>query len=114
MILVLGKCMVGIWALMPNTLIEDSPDFFTFSRNIKVFRYSALNYGTTACSVVGIATAYWLDDWGIRIRVPVGLKIVTSPYHSGLSCDPVSLLSNVYWWQPYAPAGLYSSETLLF
>jgi hypothetical protein len=31
-------------------------------------------------SIVGITTGYGLDDEGVGVRVPVGSKIVTSPY----------------------------------
>jgi hypothetical protein len=30
-------------------------------------------------SAVGIATGYWLDDWGIGVQVPVGSRIFISP-----------------------------------
>jgi hypothetical protein len=32
-------------------------------------------------SVVGIATSYGLDDWGVGVRVPVGSRIFSSPNH---------------------------------
>jgi hypothetical protein len=38
-------------------------------------------------SAAGITTGYWLDDRGIGVRVPVGLKIFTS------SCRPNRLWS---------------------
>jgi hypothetical protein len=30
-------------------------------------------------SVVGIVTSYGLDDGGVRVQVPVGVRILTSP-----------------------------------
>jgi hypothetical protein len=47
-------------------------------------------------SVVGIATAYWLDDRGVGVRVPVGSSIFSSPRRPDRLWDPPSLLSNVY------------------
>jgi hypothetical protein len=47
-------------------------------------------------SAVGIATGYGLDDRGVRVRVPVGSTIVTSPYRSDRRWGPPNLLSNGY------------------
>jgi hypothetical protein len=33
-------------------------------------------------SVISIATGYGLDDRGVRVRVPVGVRIFTSPSRS--------------------------------
>jgi hypothetical protein len=49
-------------------------------------------------NVVGIATAYGLDDRGVGVRVPVGPKIFTSPCRRDRLWDTPSLLSNGYWW----------------
>jgi hypothetical protein len=45
-------------------------------------------------SVVGIATGYGLDDRGVRVRVPVGSKIFSSPGRPDRLWGPPSLLSN--------------------
>jgi hypothetical protein len=47
---------------------------------------------------VGIATGYGLDDRWIGIRVPVLLRISTSPYRPDLLWWPSCLLSNVHRW----------------
>jgi hypothetical protein len=47
-------------------------------------------------SVVGLATGYGLDDWGIGVRVPAGQRIFSSPRRpDGLWGRP-SLLCNGY------------------
>jgi hypothetical protein len=53
--------------------------------------------GRTRCTAVGIATVYRLDYRDIVVRVPVWLRIFTSPYRpDGLWGSP-SLLSSLYW-----------------
>jgi hypothetical protein len=47
-------------------------------------------------SVVGIATGYGLDFRGFEVRVPVGLRIFTSPYRPDRLWDLSSLLSSGY------------------
>jgi hypothetical protein len=47
-------------------------------------------------SVVGIATAYGLDDRGVGVRVTVGSRIFFSPRRPGRLWSPSSLLSNGY------------------
>jgi hypothetical protein len=44
-------------------------------------------------SVVGIATAYGLDDGGVGVRVPVGSRIFSSPRHPDWLWGSPSLLS---------------------
>jgi hypothetical protein len=46
-------------------------------------------------SAVGIAKDYGLDDRGVGFRVPVGSKILSSPYSPDRFWGPPSLLSNV-------------------
>jgi hypothetical protein len=48
-------------------------------------------------SVVGIATGYGLDGRGVGVRVPVGLRIFTSPYRPDWLWGPPNLLYNGYW-----------------
>jgi hypothetical protein len=48
------------------------------------------------CSIAGIATGYRLDDRGVRVRVPVRLKMFSSPYRSDQLWGPSNLLSNGY------------------
>jgi hypothetical protein len=43
---------------------------------------------------VGIATGYGLDDRGVRVRVPVGARIFSSPRRPDRLWGPSSLLSN--------------------
>jgi hypothetical protein len=48
-------------------------------------------------STVGIATGYRLDDQRVRVQVPVGSRIFSSPSHPDRFWGPPSLLSNGYW-----------------
>jgi hypothetical protein len=45
---------------------------------------------------VGIASAYGLDGTGVGVRVPVGLRIFTSPYLRDRPWGPPNLLNSVY------------------
>jgi hypothetical protein len=47
-------------------------------------------------SVVGIATGYGLDDRGVGVQVPVGVRIFTSPRRPDRLWGPPNLLSNGY------------------
>jgi hypothetical protein len=47
-------------------------------------------------SVVGIATGYGLDDRGVGVQVPVGVRIFTSPRRPDRLWGPRNLLSNGY------------------
>jgi hypothetical protein len=47
-------------------------------------------------SVDGIVTGYGLDVRGVRARVPLGSRILTSPYRPDRSWGPSNLLSNGY------------------
>jgi hypothetical protein len=38
---------------------------------------------------VGIATGYVLDDRGVGVRVPVGSRLFSAPYHSDCPWGPV-------------------------
>jgi hypothetical protein len=48
------------------------------------------------CSAVGIAPEYGLNDQGVGVRVPVGLRMLISPYSQDRLWGPPSLLSNGY------------------
>jgi hypothetical protein len=47
--------------------------------------------------VVGIATCYGLNDRGIGVQVPVGVRIFNSPNRPDCLWGPPLLLSNGYW-----------------
>jgi hypothetical protein len=47
-------------------------------------------------SSVGIASIYWLDDWGIGVRVPVISRIFSYPRRPDRLWGPPNLLSNGY------------------
>jgi hypothetical protein len=47
-------------------------------------------------SVVGIATGYGLDDQGVGVRVPVGVRIFTSSCRPDRLWGPPNLLTNGY------------------
>jgi hypothetical protein len=49
----------------------------------------------TWAGIVGIATGYWLEDRGVGVRIPVGLRIFPSPCRDRL-WGPPSLPSNGY------------------
>jgi hypothetical protein len=55
-------------------------------------------------SVVGIATGYKLDDGGVGVRVPVGLRIFSSPRRPDRLCGPPNLLS--YGYRGLFPRGV--------
>jgi hypothetical protein len=48
-------------------------------------------------SVVGTATGYELDDRGVGVQVPVGVRIFTSPSLPDRLWGPSNLLSSGYW-----------------
>jgi hypothetical protein len=48
-------------------------------------------------SAVSIETSYRLDDRGVRVGVPVGSRIFTSPCCPDQLWSPPNLLSNGYW-----------------
>jgi hypothetical protein len=47
--------------------------------------------------VVGIATSYGLDDRGVGVQVPVGVRIFTSPRRPDRLWGSPNLLCNGYW-----------------
>jgi hypothetical protein len=46
--------------------------------------------------IVGIATGYGLDDRGVGVQVPVGVRIFTSPCRPDRLCGSPNFLSNGY------------------
>jgi hypothetical protein len=48
-------------------------------------------------SVIGIATAYGMDNRKFGVPVPVGSRMLISPHRPDLLCSPHNLLSNGYW-----------------
>jgi hypothetical protein len=51
----------------------------------------------SCCSVVGIETGYGLDGREVGVRVPVGLRILTSPYCPDRHWGVHNFVSNGYW-----------------
>jgi hypothetical protein len=51
-------------------------------------------------NVVGIVAGYGLDDVGVGVRVPVGVRVFSSPHRPDWFWGPPSLLSNGYWTLP--------------
>jgi hypothetical protein len=47
-------------------------------------------------SAAGMVTGYGLDDQEVRVQLPVGSRIFSSPYHPDRLWGPPNLLSNGY------------------
>jgi hypothetical protein len=47
-------------------------------------------------SSVSVSTGYGLDDWGVRVRVPVGSRIFSSPNRPDRLWGPPNLLFSEY------------------
>jgi hypothetical protein len=62
------------------------------SSQLNIYRYN----NRSQDSIVGIATGYGLDDWGVEVRVPVGSRILSSPCYPDWPWGPPILLSNGY------------------
>jgi hypothetical protein len=71
-------------ALHANNLLGSEKGTQSSVETLKIAYFSSIE---SRGSVVGIATGYELDDRGVRIRVPVGSSIFTSPYHSDRPWD---------------------------
>jgi hypothetical protein len=54
--------------------------------------FSCPAYFRSRDNSVGIATGYWLDDRGVRVRVPIGPKIFSSPRLPDRLWGPPNLL----------------------
>jgi hypothetical protein len=50
----------------------------------------------SSSSAVGITTGYGLDKRGFEVQVPVGSRVLTSPYNPDRPWSPPNLLSNGY------------------
>jgi hypothetical protein len=61
-------------------------------RNMIIFFHSMMSRD----SAVGIATGYGPDDWEVGVRVPVGSRIITSPYRPDRLLRPPNRLSSGY------------------
>jgi hypothetical protein len=64
-------------------------------RSVKLTLLTELVYKSRHTSV-GIAIGYMLDDGGVRVRVPVATRIITSPRRLDRLWGPLSLLSSGY------------------
>jgi hypothetical protein len=58
---------------------------------------SALDLGRSRDSVADITTGYFLDDGGVGVRVPIGLRIFSSQRRPDRIKGPSNLLSNGSW-----------------
>jgi hypothetical protein len=54
-----------------------------WSNSLRTFLSVTITIEMRRGSAVGIATGYWLGDQEIRVRVPVGSRILRSPYRPG-------------------------------
>jgi hypothetical protein len=67
-----------------------------FCSDICNFDSTCNNLSKSRESSVGIATGYGLDDQGVGVRVPVGVRICTSPCRPDRLWGPSNLVSNGY------------------
>jgi hypothetical protein len=72
-----------------QNLLEDTK---TKNRNV----YKATYCHMSRDNIIGKVTGYGLDDRGVRVRVPVGSRIFSSPRHPDRLWGPRRLLSNGY------------------
>jgi hypothetical protein len=79
----------SLYVLILITLAEQHKLWRSFSR-------SSLRSPGSRDRVAGIATGYGLDDRGVVIRVPVGLRICSFPRSPDQLWGPPNLLSNGY------------------
>jgi hypothetical protein len=55
---------------------------------VKIIRYHGNTWNRE--SVVGVATGYGLEDWGVGVRVPVGSRIFSTSSRLALGVHPTS------------------------
>jgi hypothetical protein len=84
-------------SLFQNTVFFCFLEYWTMDKiqkhsNSKCYTPSSESLDTA----VGIVTGYGLDDQGVRVRVPVGARIFTSPCRPGRLWGPARLPSNGY------------------
>jgi hypothetical protein len=84
---------VMCWPLLTRALFYADPDILV---SFMFHLYLLPWFKKSRDSAVGIATAYGLDDREVRVRVPVGPRIFTSPCRPDWLWGPPSLLSNGY------------------
>jgi hypothetical protein len=61
-----------------------------------ISHFDNLHFGNRD-SAVGIPTSYGMDDWGVRLRVPIGSTILSPPRRPDRPWSPPSLLFNRHW-----------------
>jgi hypothetical protein len=86
-------------AVFPPCRADDSrpePRTNRYSRRIASHNFNSFNKPENRDSSVGIATGYWLDDWGVGVRVPVESRIFTSPCRPDRLWGSPNLLFNEY------------------
>jgi hypothetical protein len=73
--------------------------FIEYLRNIIESNYSTVASLHTLLwgSALRIATVYGLDDQGVGVQVPVGVRLLSSSHHPDRLWGPPSLLSKGYW-----------------
>jgi hypothetical protein len=62
-------------------------------QDMEVFMIGSMS---SRSSIVGIVSVYRLDDLRVGVRVPVGSRIFTFPYHPDRLWNPPNLPSNAY------------------
>jgi hypothetical protein len=68
-----------------------------FLKLLKQFNFFKCNSSNRSQdSIVCIVKGYRLDDWGVRVRVPVGASIFSSPYRPDRLWGPSSFLCKSY------------------
>jgi hypothetical protein len=90
-----NKCIIVVLTYYIKTLHRLKPLWQIFMK--MACQIQLIERIKNSCdSIVGTVNGYMLDDQGVRVRVPVGSRIFSSPRRPYWLWDPPSLLSNGY------------------
>jgi hypothetical protein len=93
-----GRMQAAFWRdrPLPSTQETKNSSLNILDRFATLWFFCIYSVMVSHGSSVGIATGYGLDDWRVRVWVPVGSRIFASPYRTDRLRVPPSLLSNWY------------------